>query len=78
MSWLSRAIEAKLRARVEATDAELLSIILNPPPGRIVRSPVVPVGEAFELPGEQFLDGLPRLIVHPEQQLHKSVLEQYQ
>lgn len=77
MNWLGDAITAKLQREQEAKDGEVLAIILNPPPERIIYSDLLGRGEAFELPPAQFADGLPRLIVRRGQHLALETLERY-
>jgi hypothetical protein len=75
-AW-GRAINAKLQEQADAESAEILAVMLNPPPERIVRSSTMRPGRAYEIPAESFSDGLARLIVAPGQHLAESVLEQY-
>lgn len=77
MSWLGRAIEAKMQEQADAEDAEVLALLLNPPPERIVRSSVLKLGSAYEIPGDQFADGLPRLIVAERQHLADETVRAY-
>lgn len=78
MNWFGRAVQSKLQEEQDAKDAEVLATIVNPPRERIVRSAYLNDGEAYEIPGEQFEDGLPRLIVSPTQYLHPTTLAAFQ
>ena len=77
MSWLGDAIQAALNDRQRQIDAEILAVQLNPPPSRIVRSQLCARNQCWEIPGTQFADGLPRLIVSPHQFLGAALLEEY-
>lgn len=77
MKWLRDAIEAKMREQIEAEEAEILAVMLNPPPERIVHSPVVRIGHAYEIPSDHFEDGLPRLLVAEGQYLADEVLRAF-
>lgn len=76
-SWIARAIEAKMQEQASAEDAEVLAVIVNPPPERIVRSSMLRHGAAYEIPGTQFADGLPRLIVAEAQELAEETVRAY-
>lgn len=70
--WLRDLVQAKVDEDAARLDDLLTEVVWRPPAETVVRSPLVPLGQAYELAGTLFEDGKTRLVVNTKQELREA------
>lgn len=75
---LRQQLQAHEDRRRDALDADLAALVFTPDTSdlpRVVRNPLVPLGQGYQIPGRLFSDGKARLVVHPAQHVREDMID---